>query len=213
MENQSQEYYRFVNELLPYSYAALEPYIDVETMYLHHSKHLQTYIDKLNQTLSMYPYLQMYSLEELLYNVETLPKEVQVPIQNNGGGVYNHRFYFQGIMPGSGREPMGALLDAITQEFGSFSEMKKKLKEAALSVFGSGYGWLVKDENGKLQIMTTANQDTPLPKKMCPVLNVDVWEHAYYLKHYNLRADYIEDWFAVVNWEVAEENYKKCLEA
>lgn len=207
-----QNYYRFVNEPLPYSFAALEPYIDTETMYLHHDKHLQTYIDKLNQTMKDNPSLQIYSLEELLHNVEDLPSEVQTSIRNNGGGVYNHRFYFNGMAPQGERQPIGTLEDAIKKEFGGFEDFKKKFTDAAISVFGSGYAWLINDSQGKLRIITTANQDTPLIMGMCPILNIDVWEHAYYLKHHNLRPDYIEDWFKVVDWNKAEGNYRVCFE-
>lgn len=202
--------YPFVNHPLPYAYDALEPYIDEKTMHLHHDKHLQTYIDNLNKILEGYPELQDWALEQLLFNIASLPPEIQTGVRNNAGGVFNHQFYFDNLKNPSG-EPVGMLAKAIAEEFGSFAAFKEKMKAAGLSVFGSGYAWLVVDALGKLAIMTTANQDTPLPLGLCPVLNLDVWEHAYYLKNFNVRANYIENWFHVVNWEQAEQNYRFCL--
>ena len=207
-----QDYYRFVNLPLPYSYTAMEPYIDVQTMYLHHDKHLQTYIDNLNKALKDAPRLQRISLEELLFYADELPEELRVPVKNNGGGVYNHRFYFSGLSNDEG-VPSVYLLDAIVRDFGSFESFKDQFKAAALSVFGSGYAWLVAGRGGRLKIITTMNQDTPIPLSVCPILNIDVWEHAYYLKHKNVRADYVDDWFHVVNWKKAAENYAICCGA
>ena len=203
MEN---EYYPFVNLPLPYAYDALEPYIDEKTMHLHHDKHLQTYIDNLNKVLDAHPELQSLSLTELLKYLSRMPADVQQPIRNNGGGVYNHRFYFALLTNPSEGEAVGHLGEAITRTFGSFQNFKEQFKQAALSVFGSGYAWLVLN-NGRLEIMTTANQNTSIELRLGPILAIDVWEHAYYLKHYNVRADYIDDWFKVVNWEQAELNY------
>ena len=203
MEN---EYYPFVNLPLPYAYDALEPYIDEKTMHLHHDKHLQTYIDNLNKVLDAHPELQSVSLTELLKYLSRMPADVQQPIRNNGGGVYNHRFYFALLTNPSEGEAVGHLGEAITRTFGSFQNFKDQFKQAALSVFGSGYAWLVLN-NGRLEIMTTANQNTSIELRLGPILAIDVWEHAYYLKHYNVRADYIDDWFKVVNWEQAELNY------
>ena len=203
MEN---EYYPFVNLPLPYAYDALEPYIDEKTMHLHHDKHLQTYIDNLNKVLDAHPELQSLSLTELLKYLSRMPADVQQPIRNNGGGVYNHRFYFALLTNPSEGEAVGHLGEAITRTFGSFQNFKDQFKQAALSVFGSGYAWLVLN-NGRLEIMTTANQNTSIELRLGPILAIDVWEHAYYLKHYNVRADYIDDWFKVVNWEQAELNY------
>lgn len=206
-----QDYYRFVNLPLPYSYVAMEPYIDVQTMYLHHDKHLQTYIDNLNRILKDVPYLQKMSLEELLFYADELPEELRTQIQNNGGGVYNHRFYFNGLSDKGGDKPTGHLITAMERDFGCFEAFRDKFKAAALSVFGSGYAWLVVS-GGRLRIITLSNQDTPIPLSVCPVLNIDVWEHAYYLKHQNRRAEYVDDWFHVVNWKRAEENYRLCIE-
>lgn len=205
------QHYKFVNTPLPYSYNAMEPYIDEKTMYLHHDKHLQTYIDNLNNALSQYPEFQTWTLEQLLVNVPSLPTALQTAVTNNGGGVFNHQFYFSNLTNPAPSQPVGLLAESINMEFGSFQDFQNQFKTAALSVFGSGYAWLVVNAVGQLAIITTKNQDTPLPLGMCPVLNLDVWEHAYYLKHYNLRGDYIDDWFHVVNWENANSSYRRCF--
>lgn len=204
------DHYPFENTPLPYAYNALEPYIDDKTMHLHHDRHLQTYIDNLNAALSTQPQLQNMTLEQLILMAPGLPENVGVPVSRNAGGVYNHRFYFNGMSPSSSRNPLSPLSRAIDQTFGGFNAFKDKFTAAALSVFGSGYAWLVLSEQGKLSIITTPNQDTPLPRGLCPILNIDVWEHAYYLKHYNKRGDYIADWYNVVNWAKAEERYAAC---
>lgn len=206
------DHYKFINTPLPYAYHAMEPYIDEKTMRLHHDKHLQTYIDHLNDALSSFPQFQTWTLEQLIMNVPSLPDTIQTKVLNNGGGVFNHQFYFNNLMNPAPQKPVGMLGEAIAREFGSFESFKKQMKEAALSVFGSGYAWLVVNAAGQLKIVTTKNQDTTLPLGMCPVLNIDVWEHAYYLKHYNQRAAYIEDWFHVVNWENADRNYLRCFD-
>lgn len=205
------EHYKFNNTPLPYSYNAMEPYIDEKTMRLHHDKHLQTYVDNLNNALSNYPQFHNWTLEQLIVNIPSLPEDIQTAVRNNGGGVYNHQFYFNNLINAAYSRPSGLLIDEIAKEFGSLEAFKKQFKTAALSVFGSGYAWLVVNAAGQLKIITTSNQDTPLPLGMCPVLNIDVWEHAYYLKHYNLRTDYIDDWFHVVNWDNANEHYKRCF--
>lgn len=205
------QHYKFVNTPLPYSYNAMEPYIDEKTMYLHHDKHLQTYIDNLNNALSQYPEFQTWTLEQLLVNVPSLPTALQTAVTNNGGGVFNHQFYFSNLTNPAPSQPVGLLAESINMEFGSFQDFHNQFKTAALSVFGSGYAWLVVNAVGQLAIITTKNQDTPLPLGMCPVLNLDVWEHAYYLKHYNLRGDYIDDWFHVVNWKNANSSYRRCF--
>lgn len=187
----------------------MEPFIDIQTMYLHHDKHLQTYVDNLNKALRNYPFLQTFTLEQLLCNLESMPMEIRTQIRNNAGGVYNHCFYFNGLSKEHGQKPQGELAEAIDRQYGSYEKFKEEFTGAALSVFGSGYAWLVIDPQGKLKIVTTANQDTPLAGNLAPVLVIDVWEHAYYLKHFNVRADYIKDWFEVVNWRFSEEQYKK----
>ena len=204
-------HYKFVNTPLPYAFEAMEPYIDKKTMYLHHDKHLQTYIDNLNRTLSNHPELQNWTLEQLIINAPCLPKEIRSDIKNNGGGVINHQFYFSNLANPAFPQPVGILAQAMENAFGSYPSFRNQFKEAALSVFGSGYAWLVVNAAGQLGILTTKNQDTPLEIGLVPVLNIDVWEHAYYLKHYNLRADYIDDWFHVVNWEQASQNYTHCF--
>ncbi len=203
--------YVFINTPLPYAYDALEPYIDTKTMHLHHDKHLQTYIDNLNAALKNQPRLQDLTLEELIRTADRLPRDVGIPISRNAGGVYNHRFYFDGMSPEPARYPVGRLGEAISKAFGSVEGFKEEFRKAALSVFGSGYAWLVADPAGSLKIITTANQDTPLTMGLCPIMNIDVWEHAYYLKHYNMRADYISDWFKVADWRKADRNYTGCF--
>ncbi len=202
--------YPFVNLPLPYSYGALEPYIDEKTMRLHHQRHLQTYINNLNAALKNDPRLQKLSLEQLIGVSGGMNNDLGRMVHNNAGGVYNHRFFFEGLtnhaLSGS---PSGELADALIGTFGSYSGFINEFTQAALSVFGSGYAWLVNDFRG-LKIITTANQDTPIENGFCPVLTVDVWEHAYYLKHFNKRADYISDWFRVLNWKKANENYLNC---
>ncbi len=207
MEN---NHYPFINLPLPYDYDAMEPYIDRKTMTLHHDKHLQTYIDNLNEILKEQPKLQNLTLEQLIYNLNKLPRNIQDGVRNNAGGVYNHRFYFNELKNPSPDVPKGPISVAIDEEFGSFEKFKAEFKKEALSVFGSGYAWLVLDRN-KLKIIKTPNQDNPLMKRMCPILTVDVWEHAYYLKHYNVRSDYIDDWFNIINWDKINENYLGCL--
>ena len=199
-------YYPFTNTPLPSSYDALEPFIDEETMHLHHDRHLQTYIDNLNRFLEENPSLQKFSLEELLTIWRRLPCHLQTPLRNSAGGVYNHRFYFDSMTPPGSSCSAPRLFEAMSCQFGSPENFRAQFKEAALSVFGSGYAWLVLDR-GCLKIVTSANQNTPLTCSRTLILNIDVWEHAYYLKHYNLRADYIDDWFRVVNWGMAENRY------
>lgn len=201
------EHYPFINTPLPYSYDAMEPYIDTKTMHLHHDKHLQTYIDNLNNALENYPQFQSWTLEQLLLHVPSLPSELQTPVKNNGGGVFNHQLYFSNLLNPAPRQPSGILGEAINQKYGSYPAFQEQFKAAGTSLFGSGYVWLVVDAAKQLKIITTANQDTPFPLGMYPLLNLDVWEHAYYLKHYNLRKDYIDDWFKIINWDQVNTNY------
>ena len=204
-------FYPFVNTPLPYAYNALEPYIDEKTLHLHHDRHLQTYIDNLNKLMDENPALQQFSLEELLTRWCRLPQHLQIPVRNNAGGVFNHRFYFDSMKePGTSCQTP-RLFDAMSLQFKSPEDFKSQFKEAALSVFGSGYAWLV-SHVGRLKIITTANQNTPPLNTMTPLLNIDVWEHAYYLKHYNVRAAYIDDWFRVINWEVVEKRFLRSID-
>lgn len=204
MEN---EYYPFWNLRLPYAYDAMEPFIDTKTMVLHHGKHLQTYINNLNNVLKGYPRLQKLSLEQLIRGSPQFPADKRDAIRNNAGGVYNHRFYFELLANPTEQEPHGRLRAAIDRSFGSYGEFKAYFKKAASAVFGSGYAWLV-SANDKLEIVTTPNQNCPIEQGMSPILTIDVWEHAYYLKHYNVRADYIDDWLKIINWSRAERNFQ-----
>lgn len=203
-------HYKFELEPLPYTYDALEPFIDAKTMEIHHNRHLQAYVYNLNKALCGYEYLHSWSLEKLICNADRLPADIRQAVKNNGGGVYNHNFYFDG-MSCSAKMPNGRLWAAITKTFGSYENFVTEWKKQALGVFGSGYAWLVSN-CGRLCIMTTANQETPLTRGQCPIMTIDVWEHAYYLKHYNKRADYIEDWLQVINWEKAEMNFLKTVD-
>lgn len=214
MNNHPNNFYKFENSPLPYSFDAMEPFIDAKTMQIHHDRHLQGYVNNLNKALEGYPELQRLPLEALVAPPETLPPANRTAIKNNAGGVYNHRFYFNGLIPAANaKAPSGMLLDDIDKTYDSFDAFKAAFKAAALSVFGSGYAWLVVDSQGDLKIITTANQDTPLAYNLCPILNIDVWEHAYYLKHYNMRANYIDDWFNVVDWTRANKNFLECFNA
>ena len=190
---------------LGYDYAALEPHIDARTMEIHHTKHHQAYITNLNAAIEKAPELQDKSLEWLLQNLPSAPESVRNAVRNNGGGHWNHTFFWQIIGPNGGGEPSGAVADAIKSSFGDFSKLKEQLNAAGLARFGSGWAWVVAGKGGKLSIESTPNQDTPVSEKKTPILGVDVWEHAYYLKYQNRRADYLAAWWNVVNWgEVAK---------
>ena len=205
------EHYPFENPPLPYAYDALEPYIDTKTMELHHSRHLQAYVDNLNNALKDCPALHKCSLEWLICHLEQLPCHIQKSIRDNSGGVYNHIFYFCGMTGCAAQGPVGALRTAIDRDFCSCEHLKEALKKQAMSVFGSGWAWLTTNQNGRLCMITTPNQDTPIARNLCPILGIDVWEHAYYLKHYNKRGDYIDDWFHVVDWEQADQLYRSAI--
>ncbi|MBO0454046.1 superoxide dismutase [Candidatus Enterococcus murrayae] len=190
---------------LPYGYDALEPYIDVETMHLHHDKHHNTYVTNLNAAIEKYPELAEQSVEELVTNLNEVPEDIRTAVRNNGGGHANHSFFWKIMAPNAGGEPTGAIKDAIDEAFGSFEKMKEEFKTAATGRFGSGWAWLVLN-NGKLEITSTANQDNPLTDGKTPIIGLDVWEHAYYLKYKNVRPDYIAAFWDVVNWDQANEN-------
>ncbi len=207
MENDK---YPFVNLPLPYEYSALEPFIDTKTMEIHHNNYLQYYIDNLNSTIADYPELQQLTLEELIRNSVYLLDGLRIPIQNNGGGVYNHRFYFNGLQSPSAEKPEGRLIDMIEAQYGNLENFLVVFKTEALKIFGSGYAWLVFDY-GKLRIITMPNQNSPVLLDYCPIIALDVWEHAYFLKHTYMRNAYIDDWNHVINWEVANANYMECL--
>jgi Fe-Mn family superoxide dismutase len=192
---------------LPYAYDALEPTIDAQTMQLHHSKHHQAYVDKLNEGVSEDPSLEGKSLEEILAVISTQPKKVR----NNGGGHWNHSFFWE-TMVGGGSQPSGRLAEAIDAKFGSLDALKTKFNEAGVGQFGSGWAWLIVGQDGELAIVSTPNQDNPLmddaPVKGTPILGNDVWEHAYYLKYQNRRPEYLAAWWNVVNWEKVAERFE-----
>lgn len=184
---------------LNYGYDALEPYIDAATMELHHSKHHKTYVDKLNAALEGTDWADK-SVEEILQNLDKLPADKQTAVRNNGGGHWNHSFFWQCMVPGAGGLPSGDLHDMIVESFGSFEAFKTAFADAAVARFGSGWVWLTKDDN-KLKISSTPNQDGPIMDGVEPLLGLDVWEHAYYLKYQNRRPEYIDNWWNVVDWD------------
>lgn len=194
---------------LKYSFDVLEPYIDALTMETHYSKHHKTYTDNLVNAIENNPELQNRSIEDLLTNLDKLPKQVQATIRNNGGGYYNHNLFFDILTPNPIKNPNGDLLNQINKDFGSFENLKNELINAGLTQFGSGWAWLVKDENKNLKVIKTANQDTPLELGLYPILGIDVWEHAYYLKYKNLRKDYLINIFEVIDWNKVAEYYNK----
>lgn len=196
----------FENTLLPYAFDALEPYIDARTMEIHHDRHLQAYIDGLNRAIAPFPALQNCTAARLAVLNAPALRCIRPALCRNAGGVFNHRFYFAGMTPnGSRRLPCGALQAAVLQTFGTQAAFEDAFTKAALGVFGSGYVWLVRDVAGRPRIITTANQDTPMARGLRPLLCCDVWEHAYYLKHQNRRADYAADWLRVADWARAND--------
>lgn len=194
---------------LPYDYAALEPYIDQTTMKLHHDRHHQTYVNNLNQALENYPAAANWSLEQLLTNWEDLPDKIATAVRNSGGGHANHSFFWETLTPEFDQALPSNLQAALEETFGSVAEFKRQFSTAAASVFGSGWAWLVHDEDGQLLITTTANQDSPLMLDQQPLLGLDVWEHAYYLKYQNQRPAYIEAFWHVINWEKVAERFEQ----
>ncbi|NWF60326.1 MAG: superoxide dismutase [Fischerella sp.] len=192
---------------LPYAFNALEPHIDTATMRFHHDKHHATYVKNLNTALDKYPQLKSRTVEDLLRNLNSVPQEIRTTVRNNGGGHVNHSMFWRIMKPKGGGAPTGAIATAIKQNFGSFAEFKKQFNEAGSKRFGSGWVWLARNPNGKLEIMSTANQDTPLMEGKYPIMGNDVWEHAYYLKYQNRRADYLNSWWNVVNWDEINRRY------
>ena len=191
---------------LPYAYDALEPYIDEETMHLHHDKHHNTYVTNLNAAIEKHPELGEKTVEELLADFDSVPEDIKTAVRNNGGGHANHSFFWEILAPNAGGEPTGAIKEAIEESFGSFADFKEEFKTAATGRFGSGWAWLV-IKDGKLAITSTANQDSPLMDGQTPVLGLDVWEHAYYLKYKNVRPDYINAFWNLINWDKVNEFY------
>ncbi len=184
---------------LPYGYDALEPYIDEQTMNIHHTKHHQTYVDKLNKALEGHDDLAAKPIDEILADLNNVPEDIRTAVRNHGGGHYNHRLFWQIMGSGQSGQPAGDIESAINTAFGSFDNFKEKFAEAAANRFGSGWAWLVANGD-KLEIMSTANQDCPISGGAKPILGLDVWEHAYYLKYQNRRPEYIDAWWKVVNW-------------
>ncbi len=191
---------------LPYPYDALEPTIDTQTMQLHHDKHHAAYVNNLNAALQKHPELQSWSLADLMTKINQVPEDIRTAVRNNGGGHINHSMFWQIMAPNAGGEPRGTLADAIKQTFGNFAAFKEQLNQAGATRFGSGWAWLVLD-GGKLKIVSTANQDSPLMDQQQPIMGVDVWEHAYYLKYQNRRPEYLSAWWSVVNWPEIQKRY------
>ncbi len=194
---------------LPYADNALSKVIDAQTMKLHHDKHHATYVENLNDALKYYPDLQKRSVEELLRDQDRLPEKIRTPVRNNGGGHLNHTMFWQIMSPNGGGQPTGAIAAEINKTFGSFDAFKKQFNEAGSDRFGSGWVWLVRNGQGQLEIMTTPNQDSPIMNDSYPIMGNDVWEHAYYLKYQNRRAEYLNNWWNIVNW--AEVNKRSLV--
>jgi Fe-Mn family superoxide dismutase len=195
---------------LPYDKAALEPHIDATTMEIHHGKHHNAYVTNLNNAIAGKADLEAMSIDDLCKNISKVPSDIQGPVRNNGGGHWNHTFFWGIMGPNAGGAPKGALAEAINAAFGSFDDFKKAFADAGVKRFGSGWAWLVKKADGKLAITSTPNQDNPLMDNSgTPVLGVDVWEHAYYLKYQNRRPDYLAAWWNVVNWDAVAEKFAK----
>ncbi|MEK3732130.1 MULTISPECIES: superoxide dismutase [Paenibacillus] len=192
---------------LPYANDALEPHIDAQTMEIHHDRHHNTYVTNLNAALESAPELQNKSLEELIGNLDAVPESIRTAVRNNGGGHANHSLFWEIIGPNGGGQPTGALADAINNELGGFDKFKEDFAKAATTRFGSGWAWLVV-KDGKLAITSTPNQDSPIMEGQTPLLGLDVWEHAYYLKYQNKRPDYIAAFWNVVNWEEVGKRYE-----
>jgi Fe-Mn family superoxide dismutase len=193
---------------LPYPNNALEPHIDAKTMEIHHDKHHAAYTNNLNAALEKHPELQAKPLEDMLKNIDAVPEDIRTAVRNNGGGFVNHALFWEIMGPNGGGAPSGALADAINSAFGSFDDFKTKIQTTGAGQFGSGWSWLV-SSNGKLEIYGTPNQDSPIMKGHTPLLGVDVWEHAYYLKYQNRRPDYLAAWWNTVNWDAVSKRFGK----
>ncbi len=191
---------------LPYAYDALEPYIDTQTMQIHHDKHHAAYITNLNAALEKHPELSGKSLEALLMDLNAVPEDIRMAVRNHGGGAWNHDLFWQVMAPKAGGEPQGPLAKAIGSAFTSFANFKTEFEKSAMGRFGSGWAWLVKKGSG-LAVVSTSNQDAPISDGMVPLLGLDVWEHAYYLKYQNRRAEYVTNWWNVVNWPEVARRY------
>jgi len=194
---------------LTYSYDSLEPHIDAQTMEIHYTKHHQGYVNKLNTALENHSELQDKPLEDLLWTLDSVPEEIRKAVRNNGGGHLNHSLFWKIMSPDGGGEPQGELAEAINKDLGGFNQFKEDFANTATTVFGSGWAWLVKDGSGKLLVKSTSNQDSPVMEGLTPLLGLDVWEHAYYLKYQNKRPDYVGAFWNVVDWEEVSNNFGK----
>jgi len=192
---------------LKYSLDALEPVIDARTVEIHYTKHHATYAKNLNTAIENHPEFFEWSLEKIVANLDQLPEDIRMAVRNNGGGVYNHNIYWASMSPSGSRVPIGELASLIDSSYGSFSNFKAEFEKASLTRFGSGYCWLSRKSDGSIVIHSTANQDNPLQENMKPIIVVDVWEHAYYLKYQNRRAEYLSQWWNVVDWKSAEDRF------
>lgn len=194
---------------LPYDYSALEPHIDAQTMTLHHDKHHAAYVNNLNTALQKYPDLQSKSPEELIQDLNSVPDDIRAAVRNNGGGHVNHTMFWNIMGPNGGGQPTGAIADAINESFGDFETFKQQFNDAGTKRFGSGWVWLVRGSDGKLQITSTANQDNPLSEGQFPIMGNDVWEHAYYLKYQNRRPEYLQAWWNTLNWDAINQRLEQ----
>lgn len=193
---------------LPYAYDALEPHIDALTMEVHHSRHHQAYINNVNAALEKHPEWMDTSVQELVRRLSEVPEDIRTAVRNNGGGHLNHSLFWEWMKPGGAKEPVGASAEAIRAAFGSVGAFREAFAQAAATRFGSGWAWLVRNSDGTLSVMSTPNQDNPLTEGKVPLLGLDVWEHAYYLKYMNKRPDYVGTWWNVVNWDVVEAAFQ-----
>lgn len=192
---------------LSYGYNALEPYMDEQTMHIHHDKHHKAYMDKFNTALEKYPDLYKKTVEEILADIDSIPEDIRTAVKNNGGGYYHHSIFWQMMSPNKS-EPKGELKKAIDKTFGSFDKFKEKFTAEASTHFASGWTWLVKDKKSNLSVISTPNQDSPISQGLTPLLGIDTWEHAYYLKYQNRRPEYIEAWWNVANWDYARRMFE-----
>ncbi len=192
---------------LPYAYNALEPYIDDETMHLHHDMHHQAYVNNLNAAVEKHPELFQKSSIDLIKNLSQIPEDIRTAVRNNGGGDVNHTMFWEIMGPNGGGQPSGDLANAISQTFGGFDQLKQQINQAGAGRFGSGWAWLSLDASGKLVVESTPNQDSPYSEGRFPILGVDVWEHAYYLKYKNRRPEYLNQWWNTINWEAVAKRY------
>lgn len=193
---------------LPYNYDALEPYIDAQTMQLHHDMHHQTYVNNLNTAVGKYSELETKSPEELIKSLDSLPSDILSAVRNNGGGHVNHTMFWQIMAPNAGGEPTGPIADAIMENFGDFESFKQRFNDAGAKQFGSGWVWLIRTSDGKIEITSTPNQDSPMTSGSFPIMGNDVWEHAYYLKYQNKRPEYLKQWWNVVNWNEINKRFE-----